>query len=456
MASKKIAPQPSTTPQGSTAGPRNTGHPKGPEAKRGPEPEVPSGLDVNASKKAKTKEDFKDFRTITQIIDGSSHGRHPPEGQYLSYVNDLLDEMVKEYPLDRDKKIEPERLKCRVWAEHYAQFLNHARKRLESEQDKYKSQHTGASSEDIASAITRIDTELSKEPVKEAIKRLPSKASTIAEACEVLEDCLQKYNDATTERSEINHQRRFRVLYEKNQELIRNHMNDPQWKNKIQKFNTFLRQLSRERNKRLPPVGNPDFEKVFKGQRVALLKRMHEIEYEFFTGDKKTGTDFKSLYQEYKNLRGTKKYEDKKYKDKRELTKDLLPPGVSKEDFECLRNAFRSFRTPREGMGSVQKALSHFGKAFKPEEEVEKNKENKEKLEELITKLLDARKRFLEETGNEEVVTLLSKMKEAREKAAMLEWDAASGPASRLEDWGIVTEELNLFDDVPLFLLDDE
>ena len=73
-----------------------------------------------------------------------------------------------------------------------------------------------------------------------------------------------------------------------------------------------------------------------------------------------------------------------------------------------------------------------------------------------------AREKFLEKKGNEDLVKLLSEMKSKRQgssidsteaDSAMLEWDAGSGPMTRLEDWGITKDQL---DDVSGFLLDYE
>ena len=460
----KTVPQPPAAPQNS--------------AKRGLDAEVASDqeeLSAPGTKRTKKEKDFKDFKTIRGIIDTSHEGRQQPEEWSPSYIDNRLNEMADVYPLDRDEKTEAEAKKCGTWAKDYVKFLVNARERLVDKQG--NPHYPGVSSQKVAKVIERIDTELKKGPVEEASKKLPAKATTIAEACKELEGYLNMWKTAQTDGTQEKYRGLFRTHYKEYKESMRE--DDPQWKEYEKQIKTFKSEHSKIRagqEDRLPSKDkDPEAsEKALRAKYLRLLKKMHEIEYKFFTGD--WNTDFKSLQQERKKLGKEKRTIDRDHKSElRELAEGggLLPPDFEK-DSKCLGDAFIAFlrTTNMKGKDDREKSFKYFNKVSELEKKVEGNPDDVKAGEELkelqaglpgvVTNLLKAREKFLEKKGNEDLVKLLSEMKSKRQgssidsteaDSAMLEWDAGSGPMTRLEDWGITKDQL---DDVSGFLLDYE
>ena len=455
-----------TDSQHSRTGP-GTRHSTVPGSKRGSESGVSSNQNAapapgSGSKRAKKEKDFKDFRTIKQIIDESPHGRDAPKGQFCSYIDSLLDAMAAEYPLDRKSKTASEGVKCTTWANDYARFLSQsARKPLVALQS--NPEYTGAPYEEVGKVILRIDEELSKEPVKRAFGRLTSGASTIAEACEDMTATLQKFEAAKPKNSKRYWRVRFTEQYQNNEGLIKQHEKDPQWSARLETFkSSFQKFPPRRRNERLPDKGSEGYEKALEGRCIGYLKRMHEIEYEFFTGNQET--DFKRLYQEHQLLRQDKNNLSTDHASGREALKALLPPNVASEDFVRLRDAFTKFIASISKYDDTKGVISHLKRIIKAEGEVDK-KEGEEKakamktlvelkagLPDMIVKLLERRDKFLED--NKDLAKLLDKMgKEKKNSSAdsteagpsTVEWDPISGP---LEEWGV--DDDNLID-IPWF-----
>ena len=433
-------------------------------AKRRSCPGVPTHQAGNSSKRVKKEKNYEDFPTIRQIIEENPHGRNAPEGQFLSYIVDLLDKMAKVYTLvlNRDKKTKTDAFerKWRTWTEDYAKFLTReGRNKLVAMKD--KPQYTGASSEEVAKVIEEIDTELSKEPVKRALQRiLSANASTIKEACDEMESAFEKCKEAKTEASEWGYRRCFRDVYERNQELIQQHESDDEWKRSLQKFKSEYLKMPGKRNEQLPRKGAKGFEEALRERYTGILKRMREIEYEFFTSE---DTDFQYLHKEHNTLVEDKKQLNKHYKDELdELKKEkgLLPPGVSQENFDCLRDGFINFRKRRQTEEDASGCFAHFNKISKLEEETKKNPDKpKTELERLkpglpavIDTLLEKRAAFLGNKGNEDLVKLLSSMgmKKSTEAdsteaaTSIVEWefDPISGWAGQLGEWGVMEEDL--------------
>ena len=244
--------------------------------------------------------------------------------------------------------------------------------------------------------------------------------------------------------------------YQKNEKLIKQHEKDPQWSSQLEALTSSYNNIPKHRNERLPDKGSEGYKKALEGRYIGLLKRMHEIEYEFFTGNQET--DFKLLYKEHRILRRDKNNLSTDHASERKTLKELLPPNVVVEDFVRLRDAYTKF-IDSSGMHAHMKGVfSHFKKIIEAEGKIDKKAgEEKAKamktllelnagLPGMIVKLLERRDKFLED--NKDLAKLLDKMGKEKKSTSVdsteagpsaVEWNPISGP---LEDWGVDGEEL--------------
>ena len=425
---------------------------KSPMPKRGADQEGSSDASRQeilqpGSKKAKKEKTYTDFRTIRQIIDESNHGRKAPEGELLSYFWGLLNEMEKEYPLDRASKIATERRKCSHWETDYARFLLGAHSVLEEMKD--KPQYTGSPPEEVEKVIDRIDKELSNKAVAKGRDKLTKPDDTIQEACRKVQHALDMSKKANNTNTKATYTTYFKEHYERNRTLIQKHENDPEWKEQIEFLNQEYARRPRHRDAKLPNRGAPGFEEALRGKYLDFLVRIHETACEFFMGNK--DTDFKSLYQRYQRHIADKRNCERNNADGiKALTKDkaLLPPNVSQENFDCLQKAFRNFRVVKKGYENRTNLFQHINEIIQVEKEFKKSgdqekakelKKLKDELPRMVDEMLEVRKAFRADKENKELDMLLSEMEEARKKekkgieksSAMANAEPASTQADR-------------------------